>query len=113
MLTSTNDTKHVTLAVMIMADSTLLLSTRVFKEKPNDRITRSEFLSGNYLTTHFCKCQEAAWMDEDVMIAWVNQVLAPYLAAAPVHVVPVLILNMYQCHMMALVVQMIQGLAWR
>ena len=49
-------------------------------------------------------------MDEEVMIAWVNKVLAPYVATAPDCVVPVLILDMYQFHMMALVVQMIQEL---
>jgi hypothetical protein len=49
-------------------------------------------------------------MDEEVMIAWVNKVLAPYVATAPDHVFPVLILDMYQCHMMASVVQMTQEL---
>ncbi len=49
-------------------------------------------------------------MDEVVMIAWVNEVLAPYVATALDHVVPILILDMYRCHMMALVVQMIQEL---
>jgi len=44
------------------------------------------------------------------MIAWVNNVLAPYVATAPDHVVPILILNMYRCHMMPSVVQMIQEL---
>jgi hypothetical protein len=34
-------------------------------------------------------------MDEEVMILWVNKVLARYFATAPDHVVPVLILDMY------------------
>ena len=38
----------------------------------------------------------------------VNKVLAPYVATAPDHVVPILILDMYPCHMEALAVQMIQ-----
>jgi hypothetical protein len=61
--TSTNDTKHVTVAVTIMADGTLLPSTLVFKGKPNGRIVQREFPSGDYPTTHFYKCQDAAWMD--------------------------------------------------
>ena len=105
---STNDTKRVTMAVTITADSMLLPSTLVFKGEPNGRIARMEFLSGNYPTTHFYKCQEAAWMDKEVMIAWVNKVLAPFVTTAPDHIVPVLILDMYQCHMMASVVQIIQ-----
>jgi hypothetical protein len=108
--TLTNDTKRVTVAVTIMADSTLLLSTLVFKGKQNGCIATKEFPSGNYPTTHFNKCQDSAWMDKEVMIAWVNEVLAPYVAMAPDHVAPVLIFNMYQHHMMALVVQMTQEL---
>jgi hypothetical protein len=34
-------------------------------------------------------------MNEDVMIACVNEVLAPYIATALDHVVPILILDMY------------------
>ena len=37
-------------------------------------------------------------------------VLKPYVATAPDHIVLIVILNMYQCHMMAWVVQMIQEL---
>jgi hypothetical protein len=106
--TSTNDTKRVTVAVTITADGTLLPSTLVFKGKPDGRIAKKEF--STYPKTHFYKCQEAAWMDEEGMIVWVKEVLAPYVATAPDHVVPILILDMYQCHMMSSVVQMIQEL---
>jgi hypothetical protein len=67
--TSPNDTKRVTVVVTITADGTLLPSTLVFKGKPNGGIATKEFPSGNYPTTHFYKCQDAAWMDEEVMIA--------------------------------------------
>jgi hypothetical protein len=106
--TSMNDTKRVTVAVTITADGTLLPSTLVFKGKPDGHIAKKEF--STYPKTHFYKCQEAAWMDEEVMIAWVNKVLAPYVATAPDHVVPILILDMYRCHMMSSVVHMIQEL---
>ena len=106
--TSTNDTKRVTVAVTIAADGTVLPSYLVFKGKPGGRIETKEF--GTYPNGHFYKCQEAAWMDEEVMIAWVKEVLAPYVATAPDHVVPILILDMYRCHMMSSVVQMIQEL---
>ena len=75
-----------TVAVTITADDTLILSTLVFKGKPNGRIATKEFPSGVYPASHFYKCQENAWMDEEVMIAWVNKVLAPYVATAPDHV---------------------------
>ncbi len=67
--TSTNDTKRVTMAVTIMAGGTLLPSTLVFKGMPNGRIAKKDFPSGVYPATHFYKCQENAWMDEEVMIA--------------------------------------------
>jgi hypothetical protein len=108
--TSTNDTKRVTVAVTITADGTLLPSFLIFKGKPDGRIAKKEFPSGVYPDGHFYKCQDNAWMDEDVMIAWVKEVLAPYVATAPDHVVPILILDMYRCHMMPSVVQMIQEL---
>ncbi len=99
-----------TVAVTITADGTLLPSILVFMGKPNGRIAKTEFKSGAYPPMHFYKCQDAAWMDETVTIAWVNEVLAPYVTTAPDHVIPILILDMYQCHMMASVVQMIQEL---
>jgi hypothetical protein len=49
-------------------------------------------------------------MDEGVMIAWVDKVLKPYVADAPNHIIPLLILNSYRCHMMASVVTRIQEL---
>ncbi len=44
------------------------------------------------------------------MIVWVEKVLKLYVTMALDHIVPILILDMFQCHMMALVVQMIQEL---
>jgi hypothetical protein len=52
--------------------------------------------------------QEAVWMDEQVMLAWVEEVLAPYVATAPEDIIPLLVLDSYQCHIMASVVYKIQ-----
>ena len=49
-------------------------------------------------------------MDKRLMIARVDEVLKPYVATALDHILVILILDMYQCHMMASVVQMIQEL---
>jgi hypothetical protein len=49
-------------------------------------------------------------MDERVMISWVDDMLKPYVATAPNHVIPLLILDSYRCHMMGLVVTRIQEL---
>jgi transposase len=106
--TSTSDTKRATVAVTIAADGTVLPSTIVFKGKPDGRIARTEF--STYPTTHHYCCQDSAWMDERVMLAWVDEVLKPYVADAPEHIIPILILDSYRCHMMASVVTKIQEL---
>ena len=55
-------------------------------------------------------CQDNAWMDERVMLMWVEMVLKPYVNTAPDNVVPLLFLDSYHCHMMNLVVNAIQDL---
>jgi hypothetical protein len=78
----------------------------VFKGQPNGCIVMREFAT--YPATHFYHCQPNVWMDEVVMLVWVDEVLAPYIATAPEHVVPLLVLDSYRCHMMGSVVQKIQ-----
>ncbi len=106
--TSSDDTKQVTVAVTIAADGMVLPSMLIFKGQPSRGITKTEFAT--YPATHHYQCQANAWMDEVCMIAWVNEVLVPYIAMAPNDVVPLLVLDSYQCHMMASVVQRIQEL---
>ena len=47
-------------------------------------------------------------MDEAVMLVWVEEPLKAYIEQAPDGIIPLLILDSYQCHMMALVVNQIQ-----
>ena len=50
-------------------------------------------------------------MDETVMLDWIYLILlAPYVAEAPVGIVPVLFLDSYRAHMMKAVVACIQAL---
>ncbi len=92
--------------VTITADGTLLPVMVVFKGKANGKIARTEL--GSYPTTNPYHCQESAWMDEVVMVAWVEEVLALDIAMAPDHVIPLLNLDSYCCHMMGSIVQWIQ-----
>jgi hypothetical protein len=103
-----NDTRRATVAVTITGDGTVLPSTIIFKRKNDVCIARSEFAT--YLAGHHYCCQDATEMDEHVMLAWVEEVLAPYVATAPDDIIPLLILDSYQCHMIASVVYKIQGL---
>ena len=49
-------------------------------------------------------------MDKSVMIEWVDKVLKPYVALALDNIIPIIILDSYRCHMMALVVTRIHEL---
>ena len=98
-LTSTNDTKRATVVVKIVGDGMVLPFVMVFKGKVNGCITKKEFAT--FPTSHHYHCQNAAWMDERVMLlAWVDQVLRPYVEMAPDDIDPILILDSNQCHMM-------------
>jgi hypothetical protein len=76
--------------------------------KPNGKIAKREVptLSPGALYA----VQKKAWMDEEVMLKWVTETLAPYVAQAPEGIVPVLFLDSYRAHMMASVVERIQAL---
>ena len=76
--------------------------------KPKGHIAKRELptLPGN-LTYH---CQEKAWFDEHVMLDWVKEVLAPYVANAPHGIVPIILLDDFTAHKTGQVVDAIQHL---
>ena len=84
--TSMHDTKHATVAVTIMAVGLVLPLMVIFKGKSDGCIARKEFC--DYPTIHHYHCQDSAWMDEKVMIAWVDVVLKLYVANVPEDVIP-------------------------
>ena len=55
-------------------------------------------------------CQSNAWMDELVMLIWIDIILKPYLLTAPENIVPIIFLDSYRCHMMGSVVRTIEEL---
>ncbi len=77
------------MAVTIAGDGTVLPLMIIFKGKHNGHIARLEFTI--YRAGHHYHCQEATWMDERVMLAWVEEVLAPYVATAPEDIILLLI----------------------
>ena len=105
---STNDTKRATFAMTVTASGHVLTPLIVFKGKPDGRIARREFPT--YPAEMLYACQENAWMDEKVMLMWVDRILQPYIMTAPDDVVPILFLDSYRCHMMASVVAAIEDL---
>ena len=105
---STSDTKHTTLALTVTTPGKALIPLIVFKGKPNGRIVTREFPT--YPEGLEYACQDNAWMDEKVMLLWVEKVLNPYVEAAPDRIIPILFLDSYRCHMMSSVVDSIQAL---
>ena len=80
----------------------------VYKGTENGRIKKQELQ--HHHPTCIYKTQDNAWMDERVMLCWVKDVLAPYVALAPPGINPIILLDSYCCHIMASVVNMIQDL---
>ncbi len=102
---STSDTKRVTLAVTIDASGGMLPPMLIFKGAANGRIAR-EFVTypdgGHYV------CQKKAWMDEEMMSKWIDDVLVPWQNEKGLDVIPILILDVYRVHMMRNIVNRIQ-----
>ena len=107
-LTSTNDTRRVTVAATITASGDQLTPFVIFKGSPTGRIASEQVPT--YDHTSIYDLQKNAWMDERVMLRWVDEVIEPYVATAPEDVVPVLLLDSYRCHIMASVVNKITKL---
>ena len=105
---STNDTKRATFAMTVTASEKILKPRIIFKGARNGRIVQREFPS--YDNDMIYLCQANAWMGEDAMIVWVDQVLRPHIESAPPGVLPIIFLDSYHCHMMASVVCKIQDL---
>ena len=105
---STNDTKRATAAITITASGKMLPPLLIFKGAKNGRIVKKEYPT--FDMSMYYACQENAWMDEQVMLLWVEKVLKPYIESAPEGIVPLLLLDSYHCHVMASVVNEIQDL---
>jgi hypothetical protein len=105
--TSSDSTKRITVAVCVTASGSMLPPLLIFNAKPNGRVERA--LSNFPKGAHYA-VQKNAWMDERVMLIWVDKILEPYVKTAPEGVRPILFLDSYRCHMMASVVHRVQDL---
>ena len=97
---SSGSTMHVTVALTVTAAGGLLPPMFVFKAKPGSRAQRElrNFREGAVYTV-----QHNAWMDESVMLQWVDRVLKPWSETVPENIVPYLLLDSYKVHLMTTV----------
>ena len=85
----------------------------VFKGQANGRIVKKELTT--FSDGAFWYCQKNAWCDDRIMKEWVLKVLPLWIADLKAqfgneHIVPLLILDAYKCHMQASIVTLIQDL---
>ena len=74
----------------------LFLTFFVITGKPGGHIERSfmQFPNGAHYTV-----QENAWMDERLMLEWIDTVLKPWADGAPDNIRPFVLLDSYRCHL--------------
>jgi hypothetical protein len=77
---SSDSTKRITVAVTVTASGSMLPPYLTFNAKPSGRVERGLV---NFPTGAHYAVQQNAWMDERVMLLWVNEVLEPYVKTAP------------------------------
>jgi hypothetical protein len=88
--TSKNASMRVTVAVTVTASGDMLAPLFVFKGAPGGRIERE---LASYSDGAVYSVQKKAWMDESIMIQWIEQVLLPYCSAKPAGIDPILFLD--------------------
>ena len=54
--------------------------------------------------------QPKAWFNKATMLDWVDDVLKPYVATAPVGIIPILFLDSFKVHLLGSIADAIQGL---
>ena len=91
--TSMNVTNRATLTVSVCADGSKLPPMLIFKGTQNSQIAKNEF--PNFPPGCKYYCQKIAWIDERVMIEWVENIFKPFVEMAPENVVPLLVLDSY------------------
>ena len=105
---STADKKHATLAATVSGSGKLLHPMLIFKGKAGGQIEKNEFKT--YPQECIYTCQPKAWIDESMMILWINEVLIPWKHTKDPTIVPLLILDAYRIHMMGIIVNHIHAL---
>ena len=80
----------------------------VYKGTRHGRIATREIRDHPQRIKH--AMQPKAWFDEATMLDWVDGVLKPYVAMAPVGIIPILFLDLFKVHLLGSVANAIQGL---
>jgi hypothetical protein len=104
-----DDSKRCTVALTVTAAGQFLTPYIVYKGVEGGTIDTRE-LPTKHPSGAVYTVQKKAWFDERVMLHWVQHVLAPYVATAPVGVIPILFLDSFKVHLLGSVANAIEAL---
>jgi hypothetical protein len=108
MCTGTDDSKRCTDALTVTASGEMITTMVIYKGTRYGRIATRELRDHPQEMKY--AMQPKAWFDEATMLDWVDYVLKPYVATAPVGIIPILFLDSFKVHLLGSVTNAIQGL---
>jgi len=103
-----NDSQRCTVALTVTAAGNILPPYIVYKGTEGGTIHKREL--PNHPSGAIYTVQKKAWFDERVMLHWVEHVLRPYVATAPVGVIPIIFLDSFKVHLLGSVANAIQNI---
>jgi len=108
MHTGTNDSKRCTVALTVRASGKMLKPMVIYKGTRYGRIATRKLRDHPQEMKY--AMQPKARFDEATMLNWVDYVLKPYVAMAPVGIIPILFLESFKVHLLGSIADAIQGL---
>ena len=93
-----DDSHRCTIAFTVTVSGKILPPFVVYKGAKGGRIHTKEL--PNHPQGNFYTVQKKAWFDEEVMLQWVDTVLAPSAATVPIGIIPILFLDSFKVHML-------------
>ena len=109
MRTGTNDSTRCTVALTVSASGKILTPMVIYKGTRHGRIATRQIRDHPQEMKY--AMQPKAWFDKATMLDWVDEVLKPYIATAPVGIIPLLFLDSFKVHLLDSVANAIQGLS--
>ena len=103
-----DDSHRCTIAFTVTVSGKILPPFVVYKGAKGGRIHTKEL--PNHPQGNFYTVQKKAWFNEEVMLQWVDTVLAPSAATAPIGIIPILFHDSFKVHMLGTVVDAIHKL---
>ena len=79
----------------------------VFKAKTHGRLSKQ--YAKHQSEHHIIAFQEGAWMNEELMLCWIDTVLKPWALSAPPRIVPVVFLDAFKGHLLPSVMRAIEN----